>query len=343
MAEESADRRGADSESLAVSPFIGESETVRVLLEQARKAAQGSWPVLIQGPIGSGKSHLARTLHAHSPRAGARLVFVDCGAPDLDNMLVGHRRGAFTGAMQSLRGRLELARGGTVVLDDFDRLDHRHQDQLHRVVVDGVFYPLGSDEPVKTDVRFIATTNKNLSEEVEAGRLKADFVSRLDYFVLTVPALHDHPEDIPALCRELMRRHLERDSDGDRHADGDAEAPVSLLSFDDDCWPALFARRFHDNVRGLDKLVARLIAHVGGRGLVTPRDIDAVSPTLTPLRQPWYEQPRPLRVVRDAAERRYILEVCQHTNFNLRKAARILQISPKSLYEKLRRYQITRP
>ncbi len=318
--------------------FLGHSSSVERLLREARVAAVGSdRPVLITGAVGSGKSHLARYVHEMSPRRAAGLVFLDCGAlSDLENELFGHRQGSFTGAVRSLRGRLGEAHAGTLVLDDFERLNHHQQDLLHRVLVDGAYYALGGEQESRVDVRFVATTNKDVRLEVEAGRLKRDFVSRLDYFPLSVPCLSQRLDDLPLLCDELLRRNLDELVSKGLRASAD-------VRFDEDCWPALKARHFEDNVRGLDKLIVRLLAYVGEGQLITPADIDALAPALRPATQPWFDEPRPLRMVRAAAERDYILKVCRHANHNYRQVARILDISPKALYARLRQYGIVRP
>jgi two-component system NtrC family response regulator len=318
--------------------FKGSSKIIKNLLSEAIKAAKGGdKPVLITGTVGSGKSHLARFVHHHSPRSQGPLVFVDCGGlPDLDNTLFGHKAGSFTGAVRDLGGRLKQADSGILVLDDFDRLNLHHQGQLHRVLVDGGYYAVGSDRESRVNVRFIGTTNKSPRGEIEAGRLKEDFVSRLSYFELHVPPLHQRAEDLPELCEELLQRNLaELRAKGFRD-----DTPVI---FDEDCWPALQARTFDDNVRGLDKLIVRLIAHVEERLVITPLDIEAVFPSARTPRGYWFDQPAALRTVREAAERQYILDICRHTHFNLRRAARILDISPKSLYAKLKQYGIGRP
>jgi DNA-binding NtrC family response regulator len=317
----------------------GRSPAIQALLRAALVAARGGdRPILITGPMGSGKSHLARFIHRHSPRSQGPLVFVECGGlpAELDNTLVGHKAGSFTGAVRDFGGRLEQAEGGILVLDDFERLSFHHQDQLHQVLVNGRFYAIGSRRETRVNVRFVTTTNKDPQLEIEAGRLKEDFVSRLNYFELDVPPLHHRPEDIPLLCEELMRRNLV-----DLRAKGFRDdAP---LVFDEDCWPAIQARSFDDNVRGLDKLIVRLIAYVGERTQITPEDIEAVAPAVRSSKTPWFDQPASLRMVREAAEKRYILDVCRFTEFNLRRSARILGISPKSLYAKLRQYDIARP
>jgi DNA-binding NtrC family response regulator len=320
--------------------FKGESKETRRLLAQAQMAARGGdRPILVTGGVGVGKTHLARHIHLLSARHERPLVLFDCGAaPDLQNLLFGHRKGVFTDAKDDLGGRLKEADGGTLILDDFERLNHHQQDQLHRVVVDGSYYPLGASRPERINVRVIATTNKDVRAEVEAGRLKRDFVSRLDYFELHITPLHQRPEDIPVLCKSLLIRNLhELVSKGIRE-DRD-------IIFDDDCWPALQARHFDDNIRGLDKLIVRLIARVEmeERTLVTPGDIEAVFPSIQPSQRYWFDQPSPLRTVRDAAERQYILDICRYADFNLRRVARILEISPKSLYVKLKQYGIVRP
>ena len=320
--------------------FLGNSTLVRELLREARRAAERSdKPILITGAVGVGKSHLARQIHGWSSRASRPLRVIDCGSlpQDLDNVLFGHRAGAFTGAVRDLGGRLQEASGGTLVLEDFDRLSLHHQDQFHRVLTEGRFFPVGSTREIRVDLRFIATTNKDVRREVEAGHLKEDFVSRLDYLPLHVPPLHRRPEDIPLLAAELLQRHLD---DLRRKGIPHEES----LVFHEDCGPALQARAFDDNVRGLDKLVARLVARIDeGRSIILPADIERVSPAVRGSDHFAFDQPKPLRMVRDAAEQRYILDICRFTDWNLRRASRILGISPKSLYVKLKQYGISRP
>lgn len=320
---------------METTSYIGTSSKTRNLVELAAKVARGGdYPVLISGPIGSGKSHLARFVHSRSLRAGRSPEFIDCGSlPELENALFGHRRGAFTSAEQDLGGRLRRANGSTVVLDDFERLSLRQQDQLHRVVEDGVFYPLGEDRPHKVDTRFIATTNKLVPEEVDAGRLRADFVSRLSYFELRVAPLSERPEDVPILCREMLKRHL------DKLVRKGFRKPVEV-HFDEACWQQIASLRFEDNARGLEKLVVRLLAWIGDREVITPADVEAVQPQ---RRTPWYQQERTLRMVREAAEREYILAVCRHSGFNIREVARVLGVSRKCVYDKLKQYGIERP
>jgi len=323
----------------SVEEWVGRSQSIAALLNEAMGAAEWSdHPILISGPVGSGKSHLARLIHERSRRRHRPIEIIDCGAlPELQNLLFGHRRGAFTGAHAHLEGRLMHADGGTVVLDDFERLSRHHQDQFHRVVVDGVFHALGSSTAQEVDLRFIATTNADLEAAVRNGTVKRDFLSRLDYFHLRVPSLHDRPEDVPDLCTMLLRRHLSR------RAVSGPDCGGRSVRFDPSCWPVIQSRRFPDNVRGLDKLIVRLLVRIEDREVIRPSDVEAVAPTLARSRTPWFDQPKTLRTVREAAEREYIIEVCRHTKFNLRAAARSLEISPKCLYEKLKRYGITRP
>jgi DNA-binding NtrC family response regulator len=319
--------------------FHGSSAAILALKDSAKVAAQGGdRPILISGPVGSGKSHLASFVHGCSGRADRPIVFLDCGAlPEMENTLFGHRSGAFTGAVRDLGGRLRQADGGFLVLDDLERLSYRHQDQLHRVLVDGRFCPVGSDREARVDVRVVATINKDVEQEVSAGRLKADFISRISYFELAVPSLKERPEDIPELCAALLARNLAELVQKGLRQEID-------IRFHEDCWPLIQAREFTDNVRGLDKLVVRLIARLGSRRLILPPDVEAVAPApWTTSNLHWFDQPGPLRKMREAAERRFILEVCRHTNFNLRRAASILEISPKSLYAKLHQHGIYRP
>lgn len=321
----------------ALPSFVGGSQRIRSLLDEAEVAAHGgNRPVLIRGPIGAGKTLLARHVHSISDRANQPIVVLDCGGPSLENALVGHRRGSFTGADRDFAGRLRQADGGVLVLDDFDRLSPSVQDQLHHFIVDGVFQPLGADTEEEVDVRIFATTNKDVDQLVAHGELKADFVSRLDYFVISVPALDEHTEDIPVIAQSLLEQNLasqNRASESDRH-----------LQFAPECAPLLRRLRFPDNARGLDKLIVRLIATTRGREVILPRDLEAAKkPSRLPPARPWFDQPRSLRKAREAEERRHILAICQETGFNLSEAARILEISRKSLYAKLKQYGIARP
>lgn len=328
------------SEEKVFHQLIGRSEAMQRLRGETAQAARGGdRPILIVGEVGVGKTHVARYVHEISPRCEGPLVFVDCGSvSDLENLLFGHRAGAFTGAVQDMGGRLKAADHGILVLDDVERLSHKHQDLFHRVVVDGVVVPLGANRPLRSDVRVVATTNKDLTEEVRAGRLKRDFVSRLDYFVLRVPPLRDRLDDLPGLAEELLKRNL-NDLEIKRYREPEQPRP----EFHPDCWPAMKARKIEDNIRGLDKMVVRLLAHIEDRLAITPDDIEAVSPALPPSSQPWFDQPRSLRQVRESFERDYIRQVLHHTGYNITQAARILDVSPKHVYTKLKQYGIPLP
>lgn len=328
-----------DHESRAGS-LVAESASMKELLQRVRTAARGAdCPVLLTGEMGVGKTHLARYIHQLSPRAEKPLVVLDCGGvSELENLLFGHRTGSFTGAVRNLSGRLAAADGGTLVLDDFERLSHRHQDLLHRVVVDGAIVPIGSNQSITADTRVVATTNKDVATEVAQGRLKSDFVSRLDYFEFRVPPLRERPEDLPVLAKELLGRHLSTlRRKGYRNSEG--RDPT----FHQDCWPALRARRLKDNVRGLEKLIVRLIAAVEDGAWITPNDIERASPSLPGSDRPWFDQPRSLREVRESAEREYIRRILRESDYNAKRAARILGVSTKHLYTKLRQYGIPLP
>jgi len=330
----------AEKKSSLAEPeeFLGCSQPIRQLLENMTIAARGSdRPVLISGPMGSGKSHLARLIHKASPRAQGPLIFVNCGGlPEtLENTLFGHQPGAFTGAVRAMKGHLQQADGGILVLDDVERLSPKHQDLFHRALVDGAFYSIGGEREQRVNVRFVATTNKDLEKEVESGRMHRDFLSRLDYFHLVVPPLRERRDDLPELCQYLLQRSIRE------LAQLGIERPS--MRFDEDCWPALAARSFEDNIRGLEKMIVRLVARLRDREVITPQDLDQEKPAFKRATRSWLEEPRTLQMVREIAEKSYILDVCQQTRHNYRQAARILGISPKALYSRLHSYGISRP
>jgi NtrC-family two-component system response regulator AlgB len=194
----------------AVSPdldFESRSPTVRRLLEVLAKAAQRDVPVLLHGENGTGKSVLARQLHALSQRAAEPFVVVNCPTLSeelLASELFGHARGAFTGAVKDQIGRVEAAEGGTLFLDEIGELPPSLQAKLLRFLQDHQFERVGETQTRSSDVRVVAATNRNLDEEVKAGRFRQDLLFRLNTFELEAPALRERREDILALANRFL-------------------------------------------------------------------------------------------------------------------------------------------
>ena len=230
----------ADPESLA-------------LLALAERVAQAEITVLINGPTGTGKEVLARTIHNQSPRAAGPFIAVNCAAlPEtmLEALLFGHQKGAFTGAAGSSEGFFRAAHGGTLLLDEIAEMPLSLQAKLLRVLQEREVVPLGASQPQAIDVRVIACANRDLQGEVAAGRFRADLYYRLAVFPLATRPLAERPEDIPALAATMILRHA-----GTR-----AVVP----------WPtpaaldALLRHEWPGNVRELENVIQRALLFAGG-------------------------------------------------------------------------------
>jgi DNA-binding NtrC family response regulator len=299
------------------------------LFDTVRGLRDSDLPVLICGETGTGKSVLARAVHAASRRADQPFVVLSCGAiPDslAESEILGHVRGAFTGAERDNAGLFAQAHGGTLVLDEIADMSDELQKKLLRVIEDGKVRPLGAKEAVVVDVRIVSCTSGDLDGLVAQGRVRQDLYYRLKGVVLEVPALRDRWEDVPPLAALFLRQH----SPG---ATSPELTSSALSLFTRYSWPG--------NVRELENEMRRLAT----LRLDTVR-VEDLAPALRRLRS--NRQPRSLRdessrtleeVVQEA-ECRAIVEVLRHSGGNKSLAARTLGITRKALYRKLERYGV---
>ena len=227
--------------------LMGQSPAHQRLLEEIAIVGNSELTVLVTGETGVGKELVAQALHAASPRAARPLISVNCAAlPEtlVESELFGHVRGAFSGAVTDRRGKFELADGGTLFLDEVGELSLTVQAKLLRVLQNGQLQRLGSDREHKVDVRVIAATNRNLVEEVRAGRLRADFYHRLSVYPLLVSPLRERGHDVLLLAGNFLEQNRSRLGLGGLRLDAGAQA--ALLAHD---WPG--------NVRELEHLLGR--------------------------------------------------------------------------------------
>ncbi|MBT8519576.1 nitrogen regulation protein NR(I) [Polynucleobacter paneuropaeus] len=190
------------------SEIIGQAPAMQEIFRAIGRLAQSHATVLIMGESGTGKELLAKALHKHSPRAkGPFISFSSSAVPKdlLESELFGHERGAFPGAQTLRRGRLELAEGGTLFLDEIGDLPAELQTRLLRTLTDGHFYRIGGQDPIKANVRIIASTHQNLEARVSAGLFREDLLHRLNIIRLRMPPLRERSEDIPLLARHFMQ------------------------------------------------------------------------------------------------------------------------------------------
>ena len=189
--------------------IVGASDVLRYVMYRVEQVAATNASVLLLGETGTGKELVARAIHQQSPRRHRRFVVVNCGAlpPSLiESELFGRERGAFTGAHTSQAGRFELADGGTIFLDEIGELPLELQPKLLRVLQEGQFERLGSTRTAQVDVRVVAATNRNLVDDVVTGRFRQDLFYRLNVFPITMPALRERREDLPALLHHFSTR-----------------------------------------------------------------------------------------------------------------------------------------
>ena len=301
----------------------GESPAIAHLLEQIELVAATDSTVLILGETGTGKELVARAIHRRSPRRERPLVKVNCAALPrelVESELFGHEKGAFTGATQQRRGRFELADGGTLLLDEVGELPLEAQAKLLRVLQEQEFERVGGTRSLRTDVRVMASTNRDLLQQVGAGAFRSDLYYRLNVFPLAVPPLRERREDIPGLVRHFLVRAGRRL--GKPLQDATPAFLQQAIAYD---WPG--------NVRELENFVER--AAILAKGTVLEMTGSFAAPALQA--QQASLAPRS-RETLEEMERNHILRVLEETHWVIEGAhgaARILGLNPSTLRSRL--------
>ena len=302
--------------------LTGVSAAVVELRRQIMLVAPTDSRVLVMGPNGTGKEVVARLLHRHSRRAGGPFVAVNCAAiPSelIESELFGHLKGAFTGAVESNRGKFELADSGTLFLDEIADMSLLTQAKVLRVLQESRFTRLGGAHEVRVDVRVIAATNKDLDEEIQSGRFRQDLLFRLNVVPVRVPTLAERREDIPLLVEEFMRQISRRTGARPKRV-----SPAALRLLQDHAWPG--------NVRELRNLVERLMIMVTG-DVVEARHLELPRAATRARRDGAFVE---LREARERFERDYVGKVLAACDGNMSRAARVLGLERSHLYRKLR-------
>lgn len=309
--------------------IIGGHPLVQALWGEVRKIAPTNASVLIFGESGTGKELIARAVHGLSLRAKEPFVQVNCAAiPEelIESELFGHEKGAFTGATERKTGKFEQADGGTIFLDEVGDMSLRTQSKVLRVLEEGEVQKVGSSRTIKVDVRVIAATNKDLREEIRAGRFREDLFFRLNVVPLVSPPLRERKEDIPALVAYFCRLYADENN-------------AKPKRFAEDALAALARHAWKGNVRELRNLVERLIIMTDGE-VIRRKDLpEAVSGERTVL-VPDAKAVKTLREFRDLAEKEFLLAKLEANGWNVSQTSREIDTPRSNLYKKLEQYGI---
>jgi len=305
--------------------LITVDENMTRICKEIQLAAQSKASVLVQGESGTGKELVAKSIHEHSPRKDKPFIKVNCAAlPEglLESELFGHEKGAFTNAITERHGRFELAHDGTILLDEISEISPAIQAKLLRVLEEEEFERVGGSATLSVDVRVVATTNKNLQEEIRAGAFREDLYYRLNVIPIVLPPLRARKGDVAHLANWFLRRFARQNG-----------RPVAQVS--DEALRLMRRYSWPGNVRELKNLMHRL---------VILNVTDAIRPEHLPLE---IRSVEPSQVTNDVsvghtiqdAERWLILKTLEQTSGNRTEAARLLGVTTRTLRNKLARYR----
>lgn len=322
-------RKQMTSEEYANNFLEGESEAARQLYNYVRLVAPTPMSVLINGASGTGKEYVAHRIHQLSKRADKPFIAIDCGSIPKDlaaSEFFGHVKGAFTGALTDKTGAFEEANGGTLFLDEIGNLSYDVQVQLLRAIQERRIRPVGSNKEIEVDVRLVSATNENLKKAIADGKFREDLYHRINEFTLVMPALRDRGEDILLFANFFLdqaNKELSRDVIG-----FDAAAMALIQGY---TWPG--------NLRQLKNVVKRATLLAQGK-VIHASDLqidltETVENTISTA-----PAPRTSLLHDGQQEQERIREALRQCNFNKSKAARLLGIDRKTLYNKLKLYKM---
>ena len=316
--------------------LIGSSRVMRNLVDLLETIAPTNSTILITGETGTGKELAARAIHYNSPRSMHRFVAINCGAiPEtlLEAELFGHVRGAFTGAIESRPGRIEQAQKGTLFLDEVSTMSAALQAKLLRVLQERELERIGDTRQIKIDVRVVAATNSDLTQQVAEGKFREDLFYRLNVIPVTLPPLRDRPDDIPELTRHFLQR-IGRELVPPRpQVEPTQEAIRQLMAYH---WPG--------NIRQLENVLERVLTLNQGRSQIEVRDLpQEIQVNANPLASAqvmvFDDDFDFSRYIHDT-ERDIIQQALEKSDDNKRRAADLLKLKRTTLIEKMKRLHI---
>ncbi len=323
-------------EKYQFSSIIGQAPSMLRIFELIRRVGPTPSNILVTGESGTGKELIAKALHYNSPLAPGPFISVNCGAiPEnlIESEMFGHVKGSFTGAIADKKGYFESADGGTLFLDEIGELPMHLQSSLLRALADGTFYPVGGSEPIKTNVRIVAATNRDLEVEISKGNFREDLYFRLNVIHIKAPALRERKDDIPLLVGHFVEKFSKKFG-------------KDVQSVTQETMDLLGAYNFPGNVRELENVIERMMALESGQSLMPeglpdfireplkPK-LDALANTLT-----WNASGVKLDDILANVEREYLLKALHQTGGTKRDAARLLSISMRSMRYRLEKFNL---
>ncbi|MFC2085176.1 sigma-54-dependent transcriptional regulator [Bacteroidota bacterium] len=305
--------------------IIGESKSIREVTSLAERAAQAESNILLEGETGTGKEIFAEFIQNHSKRNAKPLVTINCASlPDqlIESELFGYEKGAFTDAKTSKQGLVEIANGGTLFLDEIGELSLTLQPKLLRFLEKGEFRRVGGVSSLNSDVRVIGATNKNLMEEADKKNFRRDLLFRLNVITLTIPPLRERGNDILLLANFFLQKN----------------SPIkNVKTFDKDAELALLKYNFPGNVRELEHTIERAIIFSEANN-ITVKDLNLPKTMIDTADQAYTEDGTLLNL--EEIEKIHIKKVLDSNNWNRENTARALGISQKTLYSKIKKYDL---
>jgi len=302
--------------------MIAQSVSMQRVFQMIQDVAPMDTTVLVTGETGTGKELAAKAIHSNSARHNGPFVAVNCGAvPEnlMESELFGYQKGAFTSAVETKKGRLEMAHGGTLFLDEIGEISARMQVDLLRVLENHVFYRVGGTQPMEANFRVIAATNRDLLSAVSEGRFREDLYYRLNVISLEMPPLRERKEDIPLLAEHFLLRYI--------HETGKGSVKINRGAMDE-----MMLHEWPGNVRELRNAIERAVVICKS---------DRIRPEELPFYRPVCSGPTFSGSLRQM-EIAHITHVLNTHDWNMTRGARVLGIDRSTLYHKIKRYQISK-
>jgi two-component system response regulator AtoC len=310
------------------SDYVGESPELQKKREFIATVAPTRSTVLITGESGTGKELIAKSIHVKSPRGEGPFVKINCASiPEglVESELFGHIKGSFTGAIKDKKGKFEAADGGTLLLDEIGEMPMNAQAKLLRAIQEKEIQKVGGDDPIKVDVRILAASNRNLEEEIAKGNFREDLFYRLKVFQVHLPPLRERKDDIAKLAEHFIKKYND-------------EYGYSVEGLSDSASKELFAYNWPGNIRELEHAIERAVI-LTRSGVINPGTFGFSSSGAGSAKQ---QQSGGLEagITISEAEKQLIIKTLEHCGQNKTKAAEMLDISIRTLRNKLNEYAL---